>query len=411
VSIADAEKDSTQKAPGPGRMILAAIDNGIMSALKGDRRWTTYCALARHLPDVFPGIERIEGLAGFGGRAIRYATKELEDAGLLVRMHRRGAGGTRLSNIYKLADVTNEATAARIVATLRANPSRTTRTSCNKRHGHAGGANRTHNRMDTLSPAARACHHHRHESVSTSGTGVPGNKAKGNNNNLNSARASVFSKAGETKTKSKSIGWTIEHDDLADTGRLLELREEAITKGIIGPGFSEHDFVAVAEVAMRRADYPAKLFASLVRKGLRDGISGDDDDAARDRLNEYREEERAPLAAAVQAQIDSIVTEPEPEGKDATAYDMRQQLAEELRMAQVEKASAEADERKRYSELWAKGEDWLALMTDEEVIAEINLFPEDQRGVFLQRGPTNKHVRKFVVDAWVKRQQSVGGAP
>src|SRR5262249_20802706 len=78
-------------------------------------------------------------------------------------------------------------------------------------------------------------------------------------------------------------------EDLADTGRLLDLYEQAVRLGLVRPG--EHDrirFVAAAEHArIIGTKNPCGLFVRLVRGGLLHFVTYDDEVAASVRLRRH----------------------------------------------------------------------------------------------------------------------------
>lgn len=108
--------------------------------------------------------------------------------------------------------------------------------------------------------------------------------------------APVRSEPAEGSRKRKSIDrmrprlTNIRHEDLVDTGRLLDLHHQAVQRGdpVNGEG-GRHDFVALAERARRHGNDPARMFAWLLREKRFDFITHEDEDAAAIRLREMRD--------------------------------------------------------------------------------------------------------------------------
>jgi hypothetical protein len=82
-------------------------------------------------------------------------------------------------------------------------------------------------------------------------------------------------------------------EDLGDTSRLLILFEAAVAAGYCTTSEADRlNFVAAAERAKRRGERdPCAWFANFVRKGLWEMLEGQDEDAARRRLNAHRDGE------------------------------------------------------------------------------------------------------------------------
>lgn len=81
-------------------------------------------------------------------------------------------------------------------------------------------------------------------------------------------------------------------DDLRQTPRLLELYRQAAAEGKVRDSdYDRLEFVALAEHARAHGSDPPALFAWLLSRGARDRITLSDEDAARDRIRAWREQE------------------------------------------------------------------------------------------------------------------------
>ena len=82
----------------------------------------------------------------------------------------------------------------------------------------------------------------------------------------------------------------IGREDLRNTQRLLELYRKAIEAGKASDSENgQLEFVALAEYALAHGSQPPNLFAWLIARGARGRITLADEDAARDRLRDWRE--------------------------------------------------------------------------------------------------------------------------
>jgi hypothetical protein len=104
------------------------------------------------------------------------------------------------------------------------------------------------------------------------------------------AKARPFTAASARCSSSGKPDWrNINPEDLSDTGRLLDLYEQAVGLGLVKP--SEHDrlrFVAAAEHArVIGTKNPCGLFVRLVRGGLLHFVTYDDEVAASVRLRRH----------------------------------------------------------------------------------------------------------------------------
>ncbi len=80
----------------------------------------------------------------------------------------------------------------------------------------------------------------------------------------------------------------IQPEDLADTGRLLELRQQAIALGMAFQGeLGEHDFLALANRARTRGRKPAALFFDLISNHRTAFITIADEEEGRRRQKEH----------------------------------------------------------------------------------------------------------------------------
>lgn len=100
----------------------------------------------------------------------------------------------------------------------------------------------------------------------------------------------------------------VKTEDLKDTGRLLQLFEEAQKRGLInGSDMSRLDFVAAAEHALVvGTKNPPGLFATLVRRKLWSFVTQDDEEAARRRLLRHREEALGPMPEFLQQAAEPV---------------------------------------------------------------------------------------------------------
>lgn len=80
----------------------------------------------------------------------------------------------------------------------------------------------------------------------------------------------------------------VRYQDLRDTGSLLQLHGQAITKGLAKPGeWGRLRFVSLAERSLRRGHDPCRLFAWLLKKQRWDYITDSDEDEANRRIKEH----------------------------------------------------------------------------------------------------------------------------
>ena len=78
-------------------------------------------------------------------------------------------------------------------------------------------------------------------------------------------------------------------EDLRDTGRLLELHEQAVEQKLVTTSEADRlKFVAGAEHAKAVGSKPCRLFAWMAAEGRWEFITQADEDAARSRLRELR---------------------------------------------------------------------------------------------------------------------------
>ncbi len=94
--------------------------------------------------------------------------------------------------------------------------------------------------------------------------------------------------AGATARRSPTLK-NITDDDLRDTDRLLELHDQAVTRGLVnGSEAGRLDFLALAERARSQGGDPSRLFAWLITRRRFEFITIADEERASGRLREHR---------------------------------------------------------------------------------------------------------------------------
>jgi len=95
------------KMQSPSWTISGAIDAGITAAFCGSKGWVLFSCMAHHLPNIWPGQERLSEMSGLCIRAVKRESVRMAKAGLITRARRYRRDGTRAADHIKITDFTD----------------------------------------------------------------------------------------------------------------------------------------------------------------------------------------------------------------------------------------------------------------------------------------------------------------